>query len=57
MKTKKHKRFRNKTSKIYAIPSCDKDIKGIIDINAVRNKDGTGARASEFIFFSGACNI
>jgi alanine racemase len=37
MKTKKHKRFRNKTSKIYAIPSCDKDIKGIIDINAVRN--------------------
>ena len=37
MKTKKHKRLRNKTSKIYAIPSCDKDIKGIIDINAIRN--------------------
>ena len=37
MKTKKNRRFRNKTSRIYAIPSCDKDIKGVIDINAIRN--------------------
>jgi alanine racemase len=37
MKTLKNKKFRNKTAKIYAIPSCDKDIKGVIDINAIRN--------------------
>jgi alanine racemase len=37
MKTKKNKNFRNKTSKNYIIPSCDKDIKGIIDVNAIRN--------------------
>ena len=37
MKTKKNRKFRNKTSRIYAIPSCDKDIKGVIDINAIRN--------------------
>ena len=37
MKTKKNRNFRNKTSRIYAIPSCDKDIKGVIDINAIRN--------------------
>ena len=35
--TKKNRKFRNKTSKIYTIPSCDKDIKGIIDINAIKN--------------------
>ena len=37
MKTKKNRNFRNKTSRIYAIPSCDKDIKGIIDVNAIKN--------------------
>ena len=37
MKTKKNRKFRNKTSRIYAIPSCDKDIKGVIDINGIRN--------------------
>jgi len=37
MKTQKRKQFRNKTAKIYAIPSCDKDIKGVIDINGIRN--------------------
>jgi len=37
MKTKKNKKFRNKTSKIYAIPSSDKDIKAIIDVNAIKN--------------------
>ena len=37
MKTKKNRKFRNKTSRIYAIPSCDKDIKGVIDVNAIRN--------------------
>jgi alanine racemase len=37
MKTKKNRRFRNKTSKIYAIPSCDKDIVGVIDVNGIRN--------------------
>ncbi len=36
MKTKKIKNFRNKTSKVYSIPSYDKDIKGIIDVNAIR---------------------
>ena len=37
MKTKKNRNFRNKTSRVYAIPSCDKDIKGVIDVNAIRN--------------------
>ena len=37
MKTQKRKQFRNKTAKKYAIPSCDKDIKGVIDINGIRN--------------------
>jgi alanine racemase len=37
MKTKKNRKFRNKTARIYAIPSCDKDIKGIIDVNAIRH--------------------
>jgi len=37
MKTKKTKHFRNKTLKIYAIPSSDKDIKAIIDISAVKH--------------------
>ena len=36
-KTKKFRMFRNKTARIYAIPSCDKDIKGIIDVNAIRH--------------------
>ena len=36
-KTKKNKNFKNKTAKIYAIPSIDKDIKAIIDINAIKN--------------------
>jgi len=37
MKTRKHKISRNKTLKIYAIPSVDKDIKAIIDIDAIRH--------------------
>jgi alanine racemase len=37
MKTKKTKHFRNKTLKIYAVPSSDQDIKAIIDISAVKN--------------------
>ena len=37
MKTKKNKKSRNKTAKIYAIPSVDKDIKAIIDTNAIKN--------------------
>jgi alanine racemase len=39
MKTKtiKNKKFKNKTAKIYAIPSSDKDIKAVIDINAIKN--------------------
>ena len=36
MKTKKIKNFRNKTAKVYSIPSYDKDIVGIIDVNAIR---------------------
>ena len=36
MKTKKNKNFRNKTAKVYSIPSYDKDIVGIIDVNAIR---------------------
>ena len=36
-KTRKNKNFRNKTAKIYAIPSVDKDIKAVIDINAIKN--------------------
>jgi len=36
MKTKKNKIFRNKTAKVYSIPSYDKDIVGIIDVNAIR---------------------
>jgi alanine racemase len=36
MKTKKIKNFRNKTSKVYSIPSYDKDIVGVIDVNAIR---------------------
>ena len=36
-KTRKNKNFKNKTAKIYAIPSVDKDIKAIIDINAIKN--------------------
>lgn len=37
MKTQKNRKFKNKTSRIYAIPSCDKDIVGVIDVNAIRN--------------------
>ncbi len=37
MKTKKNKNSRNKTSKIYSIPSYDKDIIGVIDVNAIRH--------------------
>ena len=36
MKTKKIKNFRNKTAKVYSIPSYDKDIVGVIDVNAIR---------------------
>ena len=36
MKTKKNKNLRNKTAKVYSIPSYDKDIVGIIDVNAIR---------------------
>jgi hypothetical protein len=36
-KTRKNKNLKNKTAKIYAIPSVDKDIKAIIDINAIKN--------------------
>jgi alanine racemase len=36
-KTKKNRTFRNKTARIYAIPSCDKDIVGVIDVNAIRH--------------------
>ena len=37
MKTQKNRKIKNKTSRIYAIPSCDKDIVGVIDVNAIRN--------------------
>ena len=37
MNTKKNRKFRNKTARIYAIPSCDKDIVGVIDVNAIRH--------------------
>jgi len=38
MKTHKNKKSKkNKTSKIYAIPSSDKDIKAIIDTKAIKN--------------------
>jgi alanine racemase len=37
MKTRKNKLSRNKTLKIYAIPTADKDIKAIIDIDAIRH--------------------
>jgi len=37
MKTKKNKNSRNKTSKVYSIPSYDKDIIGVIDVNAIRH--------------------
>jgi alanine racemase len=37
MKTKKNKNYRNKTSKVYSIPSYDKDIIGVIDVNAIRH--------------------
>ena len=37
MKTQKNRKLRNKTSKIYAIPPRDKDITGVIDVNAIKN--------------------
>jgi hypothetical protein len=37
VKTKKLKTRKNKTCKISYIPASDKDIKAVIDINAIRN--------------------
>ena len=36
-KTKKNKKVKNKTCKVTYIPASDKDIKAIIDVNAIRN--------------------
>jgi len=36
-KTKKQKNHKNKTCKVNYIPASDKDIKAVIDINAIRN--------------------
>jgi hypothetical protein len=37
VKTIKNKKIRNKTCKLSFIPALDKDIKAVIDINAIRN--------------------
>jgi alanine racemase len=37
VKTIKRRKSRNKTCKITHIPATDKDIKAIIDVNAIRN--------------------
>lgn len=37
VKTAKNRKSRNKTCKITHIPATDKDIKAIIDVNAIRN--------------------
>jgi len=37
VKTSKNRNFKNKTCKVTYIPASDKDIKAIIDINAIRN--------------------
>ena len=36
-KTRRNKNFKNKTCKINYIPASDKDIKAVIDVNAIRN--------------------
>ena len=37
VKTIKNRKFKNKTCKVTYIPASDKDIKAVIDINAIRN--------------------
>lgn len=37
VKTLKNKKIRNKTCKVSYIPASDKDIKAVIDVNAIRN--------------------
>jgi alanine racemase len=37
IKNRKNKKIRNKTCKVSYIPASDKDIKAVIDINAIRN--------------------
>ena len=56
-KTKRKVNTKNKTCKVTQIPTSDKDIKAVIDVNAIKNnvnflKKKTGTALNRFQSFS-----